>query len=752
MHNTPLRIAAFVLVWLAITTALLATPRKITVREVVENGRASNCPRTQVIVEGVVTHARGNPADFFLQQNGVGIYVDNSPNASLSPGDRVRVTGAVDCSSRPYLQAKSLLKLGHGPLPAPLPSTYTELIQGNRDDALVSVRASIRSADRNTAADAIQRSATLHLQTDGGPADALVHCTDARSLESLLDAEVEITGIAGARQNSKLQRTGVVLYVGSLENIRVLRGAPADPWSLPATPLDKLLAVTNVRNLTQRVRVHGTVTYVEPGHALTLQEGAHSLWINSESQTRLRIGDEADAIGFPIQNENIQILTRAELRLSGHRTPLSPQPTTWQQLSSGEHLFDLVSLDGYLVLQASSPTEDRYVLQNGGELFGAIFRHNASSADKPARSLPPGAFVRLAGICVPASLNLESGNVPFNLLLRSCDDIQILKAPSPFNTRNLGISVLLLLFALALVSARFWRMERKVRREMATLAYSERRRSHILEQINGSVPLTDIIEQTTELVSFRLQGPPCWVTIASGARFGCQPAKLDGFRIVQHPIPSRSGPPLGYVFIGLDAHLPVRDAEQESLAIAADLLELAMETRKVLTDLVHRSEFDLLTEVQNRFSLERSLDAQILDARSSAGIFGLIYIDLNSFKQVNDLHGHQIGDLYLKEIALRMKRQLRPDDMLARLGGDEFAVLVPEVRSRSEVEEIALRLEHCFDAPFLLEGCTLQGSAAIGIAMYPEDARTRQTLLEAADSAMYGAKSRRGNSQDADRR
>jgi diguanylate cyclase (GGDEF)-like protein len=171
--------------------------------------------------------------------------------------------------------------------------------------------------------------------------------------------------------------------------------------------------------------------------------------------------------------------------------------------------------------------------------------------------------------------------------------------------------------------------------------------------------------------------------------------------------------------------------------MATAMAMLAIETRRLYSDLQHRSEFDLLTEIHNRFSMERYLDAQIEEAREKAGIFGLIYIDLDKFKQVNDLYGHLVGDMYLHEAALRMKRQLRSHDMLARLGGDEFAVLVPMVHSRAEVEEIVQRLEHSFDAPFNFQGYVLHGSASVGIGVYPEDGTTRDSLLSAADAAMY---------------
>jgi diguanylate cyclase (GGDEF)-like protein len=107
---------------------------------------------------------------------------------------------------------------------------------------------------------------------------------------------------------------------------------------------------------------------------------------------------------------------------------------------------------------------------------------------------------------------------------------------------------------------------------------------------------------------------------------------------------------------------------------------------------------------------------------------------------VNDIYGHQVGDLYLQEVARRMKRQLRSHDLLARLGGDEFAALVVGVPTRAGVEEIAMRLERSFDAPFTVEGYTLHGSASVGIAVYPQDGISKDSLFSAADAAMYVSK------------
>jgi diguanylate cyclase (GGDEF)-like protein len=354
--------------------------------------------------------------------------------------------------------------------------------------------------------------------------------------------------------------------------------------------------------------------------------------------------------------------------------------------------------------------------------------------------IPAGTRIRITGICMAVqanSIDPTEQEVPFNILLRSFNDVSVIASPSPLSVRNLVILVGILLALLFAAGARGWFIERKVRRENASMAYIERRRSRILEDINGSRPLAEIIEQITELVSFRLHGTPCWCRIVDGAQLGNCPPNLKAFRVVHEVIQARTGPPLGDIYAAFDPLTKQHSTESEILFAAAALTSLAIETRRLYTDLVRRSEFDLLTDIHNRFSLESYLESQIEEARQNATIFGLVYIDLNDFKQVNDVYGHRVGDLYLQEVANRMKHQLRGADMLARLGGDEFAVLLPRVRNRAEVEEIVHRLEGSLDEPFAAEGYVLHGSASIGIALYPEDGSTKDSLLSAADAGMY---------------
>jgi len=156
----------------------------------------------------------------------------------------------------------------------------------------------------------------------------------------------------------------------------------------------------------------------------------------------------------------------------------------------------------------------------------------------------------------------------------------------------------------------------------------------------------------------------------------------------------------------------------------------------------------LLTEIPNRFALEKFIDAKIVEAGASGMTLGLIYIDLDKFKPINDTYGHHVGDLYLQEVALRMNRQLLGGDMLARLGGDEFAALVMLQHCHPDLDRIIARLEACFNEPFVVAGIKIHGAASIGVALFPENGETREELLKVADGAMYAVKNLRHQGKD----
>ena len=207
---------------------------------------------------------------------------------------------------------------------------------------------------------------------EGGDIEANLDSDDENALKGLLDAEVEVTGTVERKFDGKYQLTGIGLDVASLANIKILHRAGASPWSLPVTPMDEIVSGYHVENLSQRMRVHGIITYYQPGTAAVLQDGAKSLWITTRSSAPLRIGDQADATGFPAVLNGFMILTQGEIRDNLIPAPITPLPATWQQLVYSRHFFDLVSIQGQVVMEIRESTQDLYVLATDGQ---AVFRH-----------------------------------------------------------------------------------------------------------------------------------------------------------------------------------------------------------------------------------------------------------------------------------------------------------------------------------------------------------------------------------------
>jgi diguanylate cyclase (GGDEF)-like protein/PAS domain S-box-containing protein len=177
--------------------------------------------------------------------------------------------------------------------------------------------------------------------------------------------------------------------------------------------------------------------------------------------------------------------------------------------------------------------------------------------------------------------------------------------------------------------------------------------------------------------------------------------------------------------------------EAESRALERAHYEQAL--RKQADEHRHRSLHDDLTGLPNRRSLYERLALEM----NTAGLgdeFSLLLVDLDRFKEVNDVLGHQSGDDLLRQVAARFTREVRTEDLLARLGGDEFAVLVRGRGGAQAGLEIARRLSDALCQEFILSGVPVHVEASIGIARYPQDGTDATALLRCADSAMYAAK------------
>jgi diguanylate cyclase (GGDEF)-like protein len=713
----------------------------------------SNVEATQglpVAFQATVTYYRSYEHILFVQDGADAIFVLASETLKVAAGDRVLIEGSTTPSFRPIIMPTKITRLGPGTMPMPLPSRYQELATGAHDCQLVSVRGVVQSADMIISDDVL--GGQLGVLVDGLIVWVNVDTADEKALSSLLDAEVEVSGVASGIFDGKMQQTGVKLHSSSLSQIRLLKPAATAPWSLVLTPMDEVMAHFHVVDQSERVRVHGSVTYYEPGRAVVIQDSIRSLWVETYSHAPVKVGDVVDATGFPVTHNGFLQLTRGEIQSQHTTAPVTPLLATRSQLATSHNIFDLVSVEGQVTSAARGATQDEYDLTADGQLFTAVLRQTSSMGGAnlpPIDRIPIGSRVRVTGICVAenADANAYGGQVPFNILLRSPDDIVVVKGPSILNIRNLLLLVGFLSAVVLTVATRSWLLGRKVREQALAMADRtaaeadlERRRSSILEDINGVRPLAEILVKITEMASSALDGVPCWCEHGGWEALGRCPAQPEGLRVVKVSIDGRNGVPAGGLFAGMDRSLPADERENMVLANGAKLAALAIETRHLYHDLRWRSEFDLLTEIPNRFAFEKFLNLKIEEACRAGKRIGLIYIDLDKFKPINDTYGHGVGDAYLRSVARRMSHQLLGGDMLARLGGDEFAAVVSLVNGRLDLAPIVHRLELCFAEPFLIDGHRLNGGASLGIAVYPEDGTTRDALLTAADSSMYVTK------------
>jgi diguanylate cyclase (GGDEF)-like protein/PAS domain S-box-containing protein len=157
-------------------------------------------------------------------------------------------------------------------------------------------------------------------------------------------------------------------------------------------------------------------------------------------------------------------------------------------------------------------------------------------------------------------------------------------------------------------------------------------------------------------------------------------------------------------------------------------------------ELRRRAEADHLTGLANRMVFEQKL-RQVLGRPGGANRpFALLLLDLDGFKQVNDTHGHAVGDVLLKRVGERLQESMRTADLPARLGGDEFAVFLDGIREPADALAIGEKVRRALSAPYDCDGVQLEVGASVGVALHPHHADSIAGLLEAADAAMYRAK------------
>jgi diguanylate cyclase (GGDEF)-like protein len=207
----------------------------------------------------------------------------------------------------------------------------------------------------------------------------------------------------------------------------------------------------------------------------------------------------------------------------------------------------------------------------------------------------------------------------------------------------------------------------------------------------------------------------------------------DELPVVAPNLPVKEAEEIAAALIRAAALLRERTAERDRAARAEQRL------RRDYRQLERRATHDALTGLINRAYFDTLIRGHVAECRRGKRHLTVLYIDVDGFKRINDLHGHAVGDELLRLFAARLKAGVRRSEVVARLGGDEFAVLIDHV-SQDAALTTADTLIDRLSRPYLVGTSVVEVSASIGIAGYPSSGSSAHALLRAADEAMYRAK------------
>lgn len=305
-------------------------------------------------------------------------------------------------------------------------------------------------------------------------------------------------------------------------------------------------------------------------------------------------------------------------------------------------------------------------------------------------------------------------------------------------------------------------------------------RQELLEMIARHRPLGQVLDRLQTMVESHIPGSACAVIQAPPdpnqipqldesaepnmkAAWGLQ--KLTGLQDPPHPMVMRewakanhvregwsipilfgASPFLGILIVGYPHASEIPQQDLDLMELFARMAGMAINHRHLLDTLAHQARYDSLTSLPNRALFQDRLQQAIAQARRTGETVGLLFLDLDGFKHINDTLGHHVGDQLLVGVAQRLQALIRSSDTLARMGGDEFTIVMPNLQK--EIQGASRVAQKCLQAlatPFNLQGHELFIGTSIGISLFPQDASEPDQLQRNADAAMYQTKAKGKN-------
>ncbi len=377
-----------------------------------------------VRLRGVITFADPEWRNGFLQDRGDAVYVDLDPTQkNVQSGQWVELTGQTSPGGfAPEALCSGIEILGVTNLPAPAQVDLEDLANGHFDSHWVEMQGLVQRVDE------LSGHASLTLTTPKGRFKAIIPGFENKPLPAfLIDALVSVQGACTSELNARRQLSGITLHVPSLDQIKMLEPAPADPFAIATTRIDAVATFDPDRFAGRRVKIQGVVTLRLTGQGFILQDASGGMRVLTRQTNDVQSGDLVEVIGFPAIGNFSPYLDESLFRVIGKGPIPSAKPVTAEQiLLHGTNDAQIVTIDARLLQSVPRSANPQLVLQDGPIIFTAQLDTQSRRQEVP--DLQSGSRLRLTGVC---SIQGGEGHEPqaFGLLLRNPRDAQLLQPP-----------------------------------------------------------------------------------------------------------------------------------------------------------------------------------------------------------------------------------------------------------------------------------------------------------------------------------
>jgi diguanylate cyclase (GGDEF)-like protein/PAS domain S-box-containing protein len=726
------------------------TPELTTVRQI-HHLNASGTAAIAVHFRGIVTYYDTVAPNLFVQDATGGIWVDlrNTAAKPPEPGQVLDLRGVVGFGFSPFVANPQWTVVGSSAPPKALSITYDEAATGSFDGQWVQMDGVVRSFVKQTEGSVL----VIDVATPTGSYKVRVPDYHGPFPMELVDAKVRFNGVCGTAFNSRNQLVSFHLLMPSLKNIDLLEGPPRDPFSVPVVPIANVRRYSADLSDDHRIKVVGTVTARFPRQGIYMTDGSGGLYAESQDGAPIKEGDQVEVIGFPAAGSFSPVLKSASIRPTGKHFSPTIAPVSGRAALKGTYDAQLINITGTLRAYRQRLGRRELVMESDDRVaFIATFAGSGGSEV----NIKEGSRISLTGICsVKAD---ENGNPSeFEVVLRSPEDIRVVSAPPWFNAEVAANILSGLMFSTLAVVVWVFILRRRVRKQTVI----------ITEKLKNEMALE---ERYRNIFERNLTG--LYVAAADGRILDCNDAcaRILGYngrhellgnstraeQIVQKLHESVSDASFtagteqsivrldgthGWVLCNLKA---VGDEEDGSQVFEGSLVDIT--ERKLAEDRIQfLAYFDSLTNLPNRTLVQDRLSKGIAGAKRKREKLGVLHLDIDSFKIINDCLGHSRGDELLQAIAQRLQSCAREEDTVARLGGDEFLIALGPIGSHDDAAVVAERIASELRPAFNLNGNSLSVTCSIGISIFPDHGGDAETLIKHADAAMYASKRRGRN-------